>query len=123
LKPTRQELRIAGKARRDAWMDGQKQFCWVCGTMFRLCVHHIMERLGSPERWDQTPNFFVICDDCHTSEFHDTADADQLCRKKMHDPEHYDRLAWNLSRDERAPEFVTTAEVAAATQRIFGGAI
>lgn len=115
--PTKSELEAARKA----WELEHLVYCWVCGSPHGLCTHHIMRRGGHHWRhYEQPCNWFSACDCCHTVEFHNTPDSEQLAYKMRYDRLNYCLEKWLANRNENGTEYVTQSEVDEAVLRLFG---
>jgi hypothetical protein len=101
---------------RDEWKNSMPQVCCGCGRAIPrklLQIHEIERRSQAQRTWGHRSNYLLLCAGCHAGDFDSMPHADQLARKLLHDPEHFDLNVWLKIRDPelRAPQRVTLREV------------
>ncbi len=104
-------------ARRKKWAnllysrDGCR--CWSCGRTpwGRLEIHEIERRSQAPRTWAHDCNYMLVCNACHMNDMATMPHAEQLARKMIIDPKHYDLKTWLTLRSGGGPDRVTQEEV------------
>lgn len=90
-------------------------FCWACFSSDRIDCHEMAKgcHRGQAIKKENRCAWFVACYQHNMFELNDYSVwpiARQLALKKIHDPAHYDRVAFNILRG-REPDAISAAEV------------
>ena len=86
--------------------------CWACGG-FVTGIHHMAKGSHRPLAIEKKFCWFAACWYCNSGQLEDYSIwplARQLAHKRLHDPENYDRPAFNELRG-RAPDAISADEV------------
>lgn len=112
---------------RNAWAAEQEQVCWVCGRpplphmgYDGLDIHEIQSRATAPKNWGWRCNYLLTHRRCHDELHSSIRHPKALALKWLYDRPNFSLSQWIRIRypDNRAPERVTAAEVAAEVLEI-----